>query len=52
MYEIGRVDVVEFEPEEELFGCRIHHFAGNHGYTFGVQWIKWRPPYADCTMTQ
>ena len=37
----GRSEIFELEPGEQLLGCVLHH---GQNYTFGVTWIKWRPP--------
>ena len=37
----GRFVSCEMEDDEELLGCELHYERRG---TFGVTWIKWRPP--------
>jgi hypothetical protein len=40
----GRFASFELEEGEELLGCELHYEKRG---TFGVTWIKWRPPCED-----
>lgn len=39
----GRLESFDLEPGEQLLGCHLHT---GYGFTYGVTWIKWRPPQA------